>query len=427
MKHIVLSLLVFPFFVSCAYNREEGCHLDKLNVSGNVTKIETVVESTMPLTELYYGSFDPSQAISMLGGNFVFEFDNYGDLKKMTGYGIDGEVLFISKQFNQSQEPKVAPSVIGVSAKQSIDKMETVSDSDGKIVNAKYYSGKDLIWNQSVTYNERGDVATIIKDYASLSIKSDFLNIQYADTTLYEYSSFDEQGNWTVANVLYKGVLSKHKHEYKVIRQISYDGESQKSSLIGQLKSINATKEHNENIDVDSVSIGNYGSMKIPHYMALQSKDYISSVNDFMKAPTAIDYLFMSVYDKSDAYATISVSRNYVGEGNGFEEATEEELSFSQELDDVLKEQNVEVMAQGGTYVLKWLPYRFVDISGKRSLKLSYYRYGKGSPIPVYCENYIIPMKDGYTLSIIYSFQSNLDNRFRKDFSNAINSIRFKQ
>ena len=160
--------------------------------------------------------------------------------------------------------------------------------------------------------------------------------------------------------------------------------------------------------------------------MALQSKDYISSVNDFMKAPAAIDYLFMSVYDKSDAYATISVSRNYVGEGNGFEEATEEELSFSQELDDVLKEQNVEVMAQGGTYVLKWLPYRFVDISGKRSLKLSYYRYGNGSPIPVYCENYIIPMKDGYTLSIICSFQSNLDNRFRKDFSNAINSIRFK-
>lgn len=100
--------------------------------------------------------------------------------------------------------------------------------------------------------------------------------------------------------------------------------------------------------------------------------------------------------------------------------------SFSQELDDVLKEQNVEVMAQGGTYVLKWLPYGFVDISGKRSLKQSYYRYGKGSPIPVYCENYITPMKDGYTLSIICSFQSNLDNRFRKDFSNAINSIRFK-
>ena len=252
------------------------------------------------------------------------------------------------------------------------------------------------------------------------------MNIQYADTTIYEYTSFDEQGNWTVANVLYKGVLPKHKHEYKVIRQISYDGESQKSPLIGQLKSINAPKGHNDKVDMDNVSIGNYGSMKIPHYMALQSKDYISSVNDFMKAPATIDYLFMSVYDNNDAYATISVSRNYVGEGNGFEEATEEELSFSQELDDVLKEQNVEIMAQGGTYVLKWLPYRFVDISGKRSLKLSYYRYGNGSPIPVYCENYIIPMKDGYTLSVIYSFQSNLDNRFRQDFSNAINSIKFK-
>ena len=66
-----------------------------------------------------------------------------------------------------------------------------------------------------------------------------------------------------------------------------------------------------------------------------------------------------------------------------------------------------------------------MDISGKRALKLSYYRHGNGSPIPVYCENYIIPMGDGYTLSVIYSYQSNLENKFRKDFSRVINSIVF--
>lgn len=426
MKRYIYLFIVVSLFVSCAYNREEGCHLDKLNVNGDVKKIETIVQSTMPLTELYYGSYDPSQAISMLGGNFVFEFDNYGNLKKMTGYGIDGEVLFVSNSFNQSLKLDSAPSVIGVSAKQSIDYIETVSASDGKIVNAKYFSGSELIWNQRVTYNDKGDVVSIIKSYESLSIKSDLLNIQYADTTTYEYSSLDDHGNWTIANVHYKGVLPKHEHEYKVIRQITYDGESEKSPLIEQLKSINATVVHKENTDFDNVSIGSYGYMKIPHYMALQSKDYISSVNDFMKTPAAIDYLFMSVYDNRDAYATISASRIYSGECNGFEDITEEELSYSQELDDVLREQNVEVMAQGGTYVLKWLPYRFVDISGIRSLKLSYYRYGTGSPIPVYCENYTIPMKDGYILSVIYSFQSNLDNKFRKDFSQTINSIRLK-
>lgn len=54
MKHIISPLLILLFFASCAYNREEGCHLDKLNINGNVTKIETVVQSTTPLTELYY-------------------------------------------------------------------------------------------------------------------------------------------------------------------------------------------------------------------------------------------------------------------------------------------------------------------------------------------------------------------------------------
>jgi len=82
-------------------------------------------------------------------------------------------------------------------------------------------------------------------------------------------------------------------------------------------------------------------------------------------------------------------------------------------------------MAQGGTYILKWLPYQFTTISGRRALKLSYYRYGNGSPIPVYCENYTIPMVDGNTICVIFSFQSNLYNRFYKDFQNSINSIRF--
>lgn len=334
MNKNILLFLFLPLFASCAYNREEGCHLDKLIVNGNVTKIETIVQSTMPLTELYYGSFDPTQAISMLGGNFVLDFDNYGDLKKMTGFGIDGEVLFESEHFNQSQEPNTAPSVIGASAKQKIDRVETVSASDGKVVNAKYFSGSELIWNQRVKYDDKGYVTSIIKGYASLSIKSELLNIQYADTTTYEYSSFDEQGNWTIANVHYTGVLPKHKHEYKVIRQITYDGDSKKIPLIEQLETINANNVLSDKQEFYDVNIGSYGYMKIPHYMTLQSKDYISSVNDFMQTPAAIDYLFMSVYDNSDAYATISVSRNYVGEGNGFEDATEEELSYSQELDD---------------------------------------------------------------------------------------------
>ena len=227
-----------------------------------------------------------------------------------------------------------------------------------------------MIWNQKVSYDDKGDVVSIIKDYASLSINTDLLNIQYADTTTYEYSSFDEQGNWTIANVHYKGVLQKHKHDYKIIRQKTNDGASEQAPLSKPFKSLNAGTEYKENVDFVNVGIGCYGHMKIPSYMAVQSKDFISSVNNFVQTPTTIDYLFMSVYDNSDAYATLSVSRNYVGNGNSFDDATEEELSYDKELDDALKEQYITTMAQGGTYVLKWLPYHFVDISGKRALTL---------------------------------------------------------
>ena len=166
MKFHLCVFLLLPLFVSCVYNREEGCHLDKLNVRGNVTRIETIVQSTMPLTELYYDSFDPSKVISMLGGNFVFDFDNYGDLKKVIGYGIDGNVLLVTDNFNQTQEPYSAPTIIGVSAKQAIIRLENVHESDGNVVNAKYYSGNELIWNQIVTYNNNGYVASIIKEYS---------------------------------------------------------------------------------------------------------------------------------------------------------------------------------------------------------------------------------------------------------------------
>ena len=424
MKHYLFLVTVMTLVVSCTYNRNEGCHLDKLNLNGNVKKIETIVQTTMPLTELYYGSIDPSKSISMFGGNFVFDFDNHGYLKKTTGYGIDGKVLFVSDYFSQSQEPNLAPSVISVSAKQQIDRVKTISESDGKVVNAQYYSGSELIWNQYVTYNDKKDVVSIVKEYLPLSIKSDLLNIQYADTTKYEYSSLDEHGNWTVAKVYYTGVLPKHKHEYTVIRQITYYGDSKKSPLIKQLDSVNEEEMHYESSEFDNITIGKYGKMKIPHYMMLQSDDYISLVNDY--SPRAIDYIFMSEYDNSDAYASFSVSRNYVGKGNVFDEVLTNELPYIKALDEELKKLNVLIMEQGGTYILKWLPYSCVNISGRKALKLSYYRYGNGSPIPVYCENYLVPMDDGYILSIVYGFQSNLDNKFRVDFNKAVNSIMFK-
>ena len=419
--YISFSLLVL--LSSCNhYERQSNCHLDKMNVNGDVTKIETIVVSSMPLTELYYGSFDPSTSISMASGNFVYEIDNHGNVRNHIGYGINGEKLFETAVFVKDTANSISPGLLGAT-NQKITRIETVKSSNNRIVNTKYYSNSDLIWNQRVFYNDRGDVERIIKNYSSLEIKVGSISLTYADTTTLKYASFDEHGNWTKLLVDYKGILPKHNHQYTVLRQLTYLGQSSLPPLMNRYKELNAKKESHVRPNLVSKEIGQYGRISIPNYMALQSDDYISSVNSSIQGYPKLDYYFMSVYDKKDAYATFSISRIFTDDNSGFKDFSPEELQYSKELDEYLEKIHTEQMASQGTYVLKWLPYRIVTLSGKQCMKISYYRYGNGSPIPVYCENYTIPMGDYYTLNIIFSFQSNLDERFRSDFENAIQSI----
>lgn len=420
-------ICIFSLLSCQSYERKPGCHLDKMHIKGNVVKIETIVQSTMPLTEIYANAFDPQYAISTYAGNIAINIDNDGNIKHSEGYGLDGKKIFDAGKYNPENDGCLSPAVpIGPGAKQNIDNIKTITSENGDIVNIKYFDGDIQIWNQKAFYNEDGSLKSIVKEYTQLSIKTDFLNIEYADTTTFSYLKYDNLGNWTEAEISYRGVLPKHAHSYKIKRQITYLEDAKKPTLIDELTAYN--KSNMTTTDAtDQVSLGGYGTMSIPHYMALQSKDYINDVKDFM-SPTLrnqMNYLFLSVYDDEDAYATISV--NFIpGDGsNGFDDMSEEELEYNAETDKFIEEQNTTVMAQGGTYVLKWLPYQFTTISGRRALKLTYYRYGNGSPIPVYCENYTIPMADGSTICIIFSFQSNLYNRFYNDFENSINSIRF--
>lgn len=425
--NFILFISVFVLLSCQCYERKPGCHLDKMHIKGNVVKIETIVQSTMPLTEIYAKAFDPQYAISTYAGNITIEFENEGNIKRSVGYGLDGKIIFDAGKYNPENDGCSSPAVpIGPGAKQNIDNIKTITSTNGDVVNIKYYDGNELIWNQKAFYNEDGSVKSIIKEYAQLSIKTDFLNILYADTTTFNYLEYDNLGNWTEAEISYKGILPKHAHSYKIKRQFTYVEDDKKPALIEKLAAYNKANMTSTD-EIDIVSLGEYGTMRIPHYMALQSKDYINEVKDFMSPSlrNQMHYLFMSVYDNKDAYATISV--NFIqGDGsNGYDDLSPEELEYDEETDKFIEEQNTTVMAQGGTYVLKWLPYKFMTISGRRALKLSYYRYGNGSPIPVYCENYTIPMADGNTICVIFSFQSNLYNRFYNDFAQSINSIRF--
>ena len=426
---ITYSIALLSILISCkgVYQRQEGCHLDKMAIFGDVVKVETIVQSTMPLTELYANAFDPKSVLSSYVGNVTINFDNNGNVNHSVGYGIDGQILFTESKLIPEDEGNMSPAIpIGPGANQKIDRIKTVSSKDGKIVNVKYYDGNNLIWNQKANYNDDGTIRSIIKEYESLKIKTDYYTLSYADTTIFNYLSYDFMNNWTEAEISYKGILPKHAHSYKLKRQLTYVDEEEKLELIRKLKDYNDGVRQTTHM-VDEISLCNYGRLSIPHYMAIQSKKEIGYVQDHLANNYGVkmNYLFMSVYDKKDAYATFSVSLTYGEDTVGFDDLSPEELKYDEETDKFLEEQNTLLMAQGGTYILKWLPYEFVTISGKKALKYRYYRYGNGSPIPVYCENYTIPMGDGNTINIIYSFQSNLDYKFRSDFNNAIKSIKF--
>ena len=397
-----------------------------MHIKGNVVKIETIVQSTMPLTEMFAMVFDPQYAIFSYAGNTAITFDNDGNISRSKGYGLDGKELFDVKKFKiENEDMNTIPVIpIGPNVDQNIDRVKTISSANGDVVNVKYFDKDELIWESTAYYNDDGSLKSIVKEYVQLSNES-VLNISYADTTDCKYLEYDNHGNWTELEISYKGILCSHAHSYKLKRKLTYLGDNEKPALIEDLDKYNDVAQVNTQ-DVKIVTIGEYGFMRIPHYMTMQSKDYISGVKEFMspKLRNMSCYLLLSVYDENDAYASFSI-QYFPGDGsNGFDDLSRKEMKYDKTLDKLLEEQMAVELAKGGVYILKWLPYQFVTISGRRALKYTYYRFG--SPIPVYCETYSIPMSDGNVLGLNFSFQSNLYNRFYNDFKQSINSIRFR-
>ena len=357
----------------------------------------------------------------MIGGNFVYEFDDSGNLKKSIGYGLLGDLLFENYQFDPCTKSDISPAVIGATGDQFIDKIQTIKSNNGTIVETKYYSGGNLIWNQKVTYNSNGDISSIIKEYASLRIHTTLIDILYADTTTLEYSSIDSERNWTVAKVHYKGFLPKQKHDYTVFRQITYDGEAIKSPLIEELSYINSSQlENTEATEFQNIGLGKYGTMSIPNFMAEKSNLELRRYTHTINLP---ENNIIFEYDNNDAYASIHINHNGP---SSFDEIFKEYYpTYDVDLNNLLNEMYSTQLAQSGVYVLKWLPYDFLDISGHQAIVFKYYRYGIGSPIPVYCENYTIRLnEDQGFISILYSYQSNQSERFDSYFKEAIKSIK---
>ena len=244
------------------------------------------------------------------------------------------------------------------------------------------------------------------------------------DSTTIRYFDFDSYNNWTRAIVDYKGILRRHNHVYTVFRQITYDGESTHAPLINLYEDLNPIPNKQSNTILKTVGFGTYGFMTLPSYMEMLSQEYINQI-----PLPGHNYNFSSTYKEAndDAYATFSSTVVYDGNNmySIINDPSIAERNYNKDWDEDLETIHSNQLNKVNNRMLKWLPYQISDISGKRALKIRYYRYGNPGPIPVYCETYQIPMGDGYILTFTFSFQSNLYHKFYNDFLKSINSIQF--
>lgn len=414
IRESILIIFVL-FFASCSkYERQDGCHLDKLNFKGNVVKVETIVQSTIPLTEMFYDVFG-ANAICVAGGNTVIEFDRHGFVQKYEGYGLDGVQIFAEKNIPIDTTTSIGPTVLGANLGERIGRVNITRKEDGRVAEAYYYSDEELVWVQKANYNKNGDISRITKNYVSLSYHSDLLNIECNDTTEYHYLSYDSHDNWTEAEVIYHGVLPKHNHTYKVKRQITYDEESKKSPLLEQLDEYNKVElvKADDSIHRQTVFLGEYGRITLPSYMR-------PVTNQRALAAQGMINLCVYEYGGSDAYASYSVS--VIPGSYPFEDMTAGDFSYFKDIDEQYKDQMAQALAQGGVYLFKWIPYEYTKICGYQALRLRYYRYGMGSPIPVYVETYSIGAPYG-EMTVTFSYQSNHAMRFAKSFQETLMSL----
>lgn len=416
MNRIIIILFTNLLIAGCSKcERQNGCHLDKLNLHGNIVKLETIVQSTIPMTEMFYDVFG-TNAICVAGGNIVLRFDRHGFVQKYEGYGLDGELIFSEKNIPVDTTTCIGPTVLGANLDKHIGHIDIKRKEEGRVAEANYYSGGKLVWIQKADYDKNGDISRITKNYTSLSYHSDLLNIEYNDTTNYDYLSYDEHGNWTEVEVTYHGVFPKHNHIYKVKRQLTYDGELEKTPLLEQLKEYNKQKivEPSYPAKQQTVQLGEYGQISLP--------SYIRPVTDSQAQSTSVmRSLCVYEYGESDTYASYSVS--VIPNSYPFEDMSPSDFAYFKEIDEQYKEHMAQALAQSGIYLIKWLPYEYTKICSYHALRFRYYRYGMGSPIPVYVETYSIGTPYG-EVTVTFSYQSNHANRFATPFMESLNSLR---
>lgn len=257
-QQIITILIIFTLsstiLTSCSdhYHHSDDSDVVALNLKGNVTKVEIITQTTIPISEwlysdLYITSDNYSiikcrdNAIYSFVGNSVLDFNDYGNLTQITIYNNRGGLIYQDKP-KMTRKPTLYNTInINVNElrhKTIHDSESYIYDSVGRIVEQITNYKDNIFLHRYIDYNSNGDIEKVICNYESRNISTPNLGVIYqpTDTTFFMYNKFDSIGNWIEMTMIKKGLGLSDSYSMNVRRQITYFEDTIKSPLIDELK-----------------------------------------------------------------------------------------------------------------------------------------------------------------------------------------------
>ena len=230
LQHIAFILFTLSGVItSCSSNdiRVPGCDLDKLNLNGNITRVDIATFSDIPFSEWNYGAkekdspvirWDVQRLITYIG-NSTIEFKPNGYAKKNTIYNRRGEILASGIITSQKNSPSrqlyhsLCPDYSEFNCK-----LKQAFDECNRVVEETYYDSQGIHFVKTISYNKKGDLDIVCCRY----ILSDMQTDCPTDSIFFHYTDYDILGNWTAASIRCKGAIKMNDFIATVKRKITF-------------------------------------------------------------------------------------------------------------------------------------------------------------------------------------------------------------
>lgn len=350
-----------PDLQESEFASKEG-NLKQLNLKGDVSKLEIITRTTIPISEWFYSGMDfdyfkaycREDAIYSFIGNSTLQFSETGNVTMQCVYDNKGKVIFDELPKRTRELTLYQP--INIKVNELKDGWDFEFDDKDRIVRQTTSHDGKIFLDRSVFYNSRGDI-----DY--ITCNDSGLNTEWVyaptDTTFFKYIKYDDVGNWTESIIEHKGNCKTDNYKMEVRRQFTYRGDKPKSPLIERLASWNEelTRSYSINLPelVEKVFYDGVFKIKIPKGVELNPD--VNIPNCFLfQLPNAEGFFNMSVAKETKNEDIFS-------------------LDASQDVYDLFSYN----IGQGGSIILRWFDYSNKgQINGHDCVDMKYAFYASG-------------------------------------------------